>query len=229
MKDTLMPTYIYDALPQGAAVANGLRNPLASIRFQIELLRDQTDELDPRREPIDRALEEIDRVTDAVQAVLDHSELPQPQIQTCDLAKALDEATRSLLAKAERSGVGLRREGFDREIHIETDGALLGKAVRRILTNAVEASSTGGHAEIYCDKSQGQVEINIVDQGCGFQTEELNRAGEAFFTNKSKGLGLGLHLAKRDLELIGAKVEIRSAQDKGTTVTIRIPEKKSKR
>ena len=210
------------------AIAHGIRNPLASIQFQVEWLRDQTDPLDDRRSAIDQALEEIERIAAAVEAILDHSSPPPPRPQTFDLAHVLGEATRRLLPKAERRHQRLVREGLDREIPVRTDPALLSKSVVRLLENAIDASEEGGEAQIFCDCTEEGVAVTIVDHGGGMGPEELGRLGEAYFSRKAKGLGLGVHLAKRDLERIGAELSFRSQPARGTTVSIHLKDIRSK-
>lgn len=211
-----------------AVVADRIRNPLASIRIHMECLRSQIDELDPRRAPLDRSLEEIERISSAMEAVLDHAMPALPDLRYNDLAQAIADATASCLPRAERLGVRVLREGLDRPLIVLTDTAAFAKSIRRLLENAIEASPEGEQAQLFLDRSQGAFTITLIDRGPGISAKDLERFGEAFATNKPRGLGLGAHLALRDLKRLGAETQIDSAEGQGTTVRIRM-EPKSER
>lgn len=219
---TETPIYM-DSAAATATIADRIRNPLTSMRIHMECLRAQIDDLDPRRAPLDRSLEEIDRIASAIEAVLDHAMPSVPDLRHTDLARAIGEATSVCLPKAERLGVRVSREGLDRPLLTLTDAASFAKSVRRLLENAIEASPAGEEAQLFLDRTQDAATVTIVDRGHGMSRDEIDRFGSAFSTNKARGLGLGAHLALRDLKRLGAKVEIRSKEGEGTTIRVHAP------
>ena len=65
--------------------------------------------------------------------------------------------------------------------------------------------------------------VEISDTGVGMDQEALNKIFEPYFSTKATGTGLGLTIAKRNVELNGGTIEVRSERGVGTTVTITLP------
>jgi two-component system sensor histidine kinase AtoS len=65
--------------------------------------------------------------------------------------------------------------------------------------------------------------VEITDSGVGMDQEALSKIFEPYFSTKATGTGLGLTIAKRNVELIGGTIDVRSERGAGTTVTITLP------
>jgi signal transduction histidine kinase len=70
---------------------------------------------------------------------------------------------------------------------------------------------------------QSGVEVTVSDTGTGMDQEALKRLFEPYFSTKASGTGLGLTIAKRNVELIGGTIAVESERGKGTTVRIVLP------
>jgi signal transduction histidine kinase len=69
----------------------------------------------------------------------------------------------------------------------------------------------------------GFVTIRVADTGVGMDVEALDRVFEPYFSTKTTGTGLGLPIARRNIELNNGTVSVASEKDRGTTVTIKLP------
>jgi signal transduction histidine kinase len=69
----------------------------------------------------------------------------------------------------------------------------------------------------------GFVELRVQDSGVGMDDEALARVFEPYFSTKTTGTGLGLPIARRNVELSGGTIAVESAKGRGTTVSIRLP------
>lgn len=98
----------------------------------------------------------------------------------------------------------------------------LGRIVRGIIKNGLDASLEGDAVVVECGVDQEVLFFKVSDQGSGMAPEILSRATEPFFTTKEpgKGLGLGLFLAKSAAERFGGDLLLESIAGKGSTVTI---------
>ena len=65
--------------------------------------------------------------------------------------------------------------------------------------------------------------VEVADTGVGMDEEALGRIFEPYFSTKATGTGLGLTIARRNIDLNGGRIEVRSRRDAGTTVTIYLP------
>ena len=98
-----------------------------------------------------------------------------------------------------------------------------------LVGNAVKYSPRGGQVAVRLVRQNGAAEIAIADQGIGIPDADLSRLGTAFTRGSGKastfaGMGIGLHVAKLVAEAHGGSLELASpGEDKGTTVTVRLP------
>lgn len=102
----------------------------------------------------------------------------------------------------------------------------LSQALRGLIQNALDASTESQRVFVEIRPgSENGWRITIRDQGQGMSPETARRAGQPFFTTKppGKGMGLGVFLADNLIRRLGGKMEIRSAVDSGTSVTIQLP------
>ena len=103
---------------------------------------------------------------------------------------------------------------------------VVSRALENVIGNAVQASAaTPIEIRIAARPSQ-RVTIDVIDKGIGMTPEQLQRAGEPFFTTKpaGRGTGLGLFVARSSVEQLGGSLTMTSAPDRGTTVTIDLPQ-----
>lgn len=207
-----------------SAVAHSLRNPLANIRSTTELLQHEHPEL--TSEAVHDIYGEVDRMNRHVQELLEYSRSDKVPLQTVNLSETL----RSSIGNMSE---GLKRRSIDLEIVtdaataqlVEIDIVMFNHAISNIISNAVEAMPNGGTIGISVDEvvGKGRVAVKISDTGKGISKELLERLPEPFLTSKSRGLGLGLSLARRVLERFGGSLELRSEEGHGTTVILEIP------
>src|SRR5262249_10483456 len=105
-----------------------------------------------------------------------------------------------------------------------------------IIENALHAMPGTGQLTITVANGQGApvqppatgqqppvVVVAVADTGVGMDEEALGRIFEPYFSTRAAGTGLGLTIAKRNVDLLGGRVEVRSRRDVGTTVTITVP------
>ena len=76
---------------------------------------------------------------------------------------------------------------------------------------------------IVASRDEDDVRIRVSDTGAGMDPEALARAFEPYFSTKSTGTGLGLPIARRNVELSGGTIAVASERGHGTTVTMRLP------
>ena len=109
---------------------------------------------------------------------------------------------------------------------VTIDRTLFARALTNIIENALHAMPGGGRLSIAARPESGDrpsIVVEIVDTGVGMDNEAVNRIFEPYFSTKATGTGLGLTIAKRNIELIGGTIAVRSERGVGTTVTITLP------
>ena len=103
------------------------------------------------------------------------------------------------------------------------DRTLVGRSLTNIVENALHAMPGTGALTVAARAVDSVVQIRVSDTGAGMDAEALERAFEPYFSTKSTGTGLGLPIAKRNIELNGGTVTVSSERDRGTTVELSLP------
>ncbi len=204
-----------------AAVSHELRSPLASLRLVTEtlLLRDLA--AADRRGLLERNLEDLRRLERLVGNLLETTRLEErraaPRRAPVDLSEAVS------LAFAELGHRARGAEGIDIEVQVEpglglqADPVGLGTVLRNLIGNAIESAQTAGsRVEVTARRLGSAVELQVLDDGVGFEPSEGRRLFEKFYRPGSElrrnkqGSGLGLYLVRGFVTLEGGEVEASS-------------------
>ncbi len=201
-----------------SAVAHSLRNPMSSIRSTAELWGDQ---LPPEtRFVATETIAEVDRMDRYVKDLLAYAQSERSQLAPVDTVGVVDAIIETNQRAAERAGVTIRRTGGGEALVLANE-RLLEQSLTSLVTNAIEAMPAGGTLEIVvAPKRRGRVKLTFVDTGRGIPPDLLKRVADSYFTTKSRGLGLGLVLARSIIEKFGGRMEIASVVGAGTRVTV---------
>lgn len=201
------------------AIAHSLRNPLASIRSSSELLqavsgeetRQMTNDIIADVERMDRHVRELLRYTRS------DSNVPQ-RFDPLDVAATCLANAQPILMRQRVEGAVNDRRTIKSQI--EADPVLLGQALASVVTNAIEAMPDGGRLDIdvEADPARGVLRLIVRDTGRGISPEILAQVARPFFTTKTRGLGLGLALAKRIVERFAGRFAIDSEVGRGTRI-----------
>ena len=103
------------------------------------------------------------------------------------------------------------------------DRTLVARALSNIIENALYAMPAGGSLSIDARLEHGSIVLTVADTGMGMDEEALARVFEPYFSTKTTGTGLGLPIARRNVELSGGTIEVASMKGSGTRVTLRLP------
>lgn len=211
-----------------AAVAHGLRNPLASLRAAAQVTSHHVADGSVAQAHLKMVIAEVDRLDRRITHLLAFSR-PAP-------FRPLPEQPSRLIDDLLPSFAGPLR---DRNVRIEidvqrnlpdvyVDPIQVEQALGEIFANALDAMPHGGSLTIrgYCHAANGQpgsVTLEIADTGNGIATQVLPSVCDPFFTTRAEGTGLGLAIAKRYVVQNGGSLDIASTPGVGTTVRIMLP------
>jgi signal transduction histidine kinase len=106
---------------------------------------------------------------------------------------------------------------------VVVDRTLVARALANIVENALHAMPGAGRIQLTSRVADGTVAIRIEDTGFGMDEEALGRVFEPYFSTKTTGTGLGLPIARRNIELSGGSISVESERGRGTAVTITLP------
>ena len=210
-----------------AAVAHGLRNPLASLRASAQLAL-RHPESPAARDQLSAIIQEVDRLDRRISHLLAFSRpapfhpMPEriPQLVQ-DILPAFTERLRA-------QGVTLEQDLPASLPEVRVDPMKLEQVFVEIVSNALDAMPSGGRLAI-----AGRVEqsgetpglaVTVQDTGSGIPDQVLPSIGEPFFTTRPEGTGLGVATARRFVEQHGGRLVLTSRAGEGTTVKIWLPQ-----
>jgi signal transduction histidine kinase len=104
---------------------------------------------------------------------------------------------------------------------IEGDRFALGRVLRNLLANAIQATPSGGRVDVTTQHADGAVVILVSDTGAGISADRLTAIFDDFVTTRRRGLGLGLATSRRIVEQLGGTIGVESTVGCGTTFTVR--------
>jgi signal transduction histidine kinase/ActR/RegA family two-component response regulator len=216
-----------------ATLAHELRNPLAPIRFALEALKIDSPHATAARarDVIERQVGQLVRLVDDL---LDVSRITANKIQlrreSLDLASLMATAVESITATAAAAGHTVDVQLPSAPVRVNGDSARLVQVFANVLNNAVKFTPPGGHIWFTADQQSNEAVVRIRDTGTGIAADVLPRVFDMFHQTEpvlersTSGLGIGLTLARRLLEMHEGQIEIRSpGTGQGTEVEIRLP------
>lgn len=208
-------------------VAHDIKNPLTPIQLTAEHLRRVHAD---RGEPLSPVLQ------DCVHTILTQVRLLRQiasefsSFASSPIARpAVVGATGLIRDIVEPYRVGLQeRIRFDVDIpetlpQLFVDRGLVTRALSNLVENALHAMPGHGTLTVRAADAGDAVRIVVSDTGAGMDAEAMARAFEPYFSTKATGTGLGLTIAKRNVELNGGTIAVSSEKDKGTSVELRLP------
>ena len=215
------------------ALAHEIRNPLSTIRLNMELLAEDFETTDPdsptkqrdrrAKAKIDLVRQECDRLQKLLGDFLDFARQESLTLEPANLNVELSQLLDFFAPQTREAGVEVVRY-LDPELpNVRLDRETFRSAVLNLLINAVQAMDTGGQMVVRTRAAGLGVILEMIDTGPGMDAETLAKAFRAFYTTKQGGSGLGLPTARKIVEAHGGTIDVESAPGRGTKVTIWLP------
>lgn len=217
-----------------ATLAHELRNPLAPIRNSLELLRlskGNAETAERVRVIMERQLSQMVRLVDDLLDVSRISRgtisLRKSRIELADVLRSAVETSHPLIQAA---GHELTLAVPPEPILVDADETRLSQVFSNLLNNAAKFTDRGGKIQLQARVEGGQAVVSVRDDGIGIPAPMLSRVFDMFtqvdgsLAKSRGGLGIGLHLARRLVELHGGTIEAKSAgRGTGTEIVVRLP------
>ena len=215
-------------------LAHEIRNPLSTIRLNMELLAEDFENTDPAsptkqrdrraKAKIDLVRQECDRLQKLLGDFLDFARQESLTLEPGSLNAEIEQLLDFFSIRAKEAGVEIVRY-LDPELPaVRLDRETFRSAVLNLLLNAVQAMEGAGGQLVVRTRPAGLgVLLELIDTGPGMDAETLGKVFGAFYTTKQGGSGLGLPTARKIVEAHGGTIDVESAPGRGTKVTIWLP------
>jgi signal transduction histidine kinase len=213
-----------------AGLAHELRNPLGTMKSSAELLtRQLSQESEIAREMAGYIASEVDRTNSLITRFLDFARPQNLQLKDGDLAALLDRVVERF--EKEKSGAAATVSVFKNYSPdippVAFDDQLLERAILNLVTNAAQASPSGGVVTVKTRRVETSaglaVEVAVIDRGSGIQPKDLESIFNPFFTTKADGVGLGLAIVSKIVDDHGGDIAVESTPGEGSVFRVYLP------
>ena len=211
-----------------AGVAHEIGNPLNSLDIHLQLMQRRIKKLPAKTRPefsesIHIARLEVARLDHIITQFL-RAIRPQPlTTQMGDVNVVIEESVAFLDAELKDRDILVELELERSLASIEMDRDQIKQAFYNVIRNAFQAMKSGGILRIRSGADETHQFVSFSDTGGGIPPENISRVFEPYFTTKAVGSGLGLLIVRRIVRAHGGEVIIESEQNRGLTLTIRLP------
>ena len=217
-----------------AMLAHELRNPLAPIRNASEVLALRYAGDPEAAVPIAMLRRQSDHLARLLDDLLDVTRIAQGRVglkrEPLEIGAIVGQAVETVEPLAQEKSQVLRVERDETPLYVSGDRTRLVQSLTNVLQNSVKFTQKGGEIVIAVHDAGPDIELIVRDNGVGIARELLPRVFELFVQSERTpdrsqgGLGIGLSVVKRLVEMHGGAVGIASeGHGKGTTVTIHLP------
>jgi nitrogen fixation/metabolism regulation signal transduction histidine kinase len=211
-------------------VAHDIKNPLTPIQLSAEHARrinaDQGRPLSPVLDDcVNAILAQVALLRQISAEFSSFASSPTPRPETTDVVALIEEVVEPYRAGLTGRIVIDVQAPADLPA-VTIDRTLFARALINIIENALHAMPGGGRLNIALRaSSQGTpaVIVEVTDTGVGMGPDDVAKIFEPYFSTRATGTGLGLTIAKRNVELNGGTIEVTSRRGSGTVVTMTLP------
>lgn len=213
---------------QLSGLAHEIKTPVASIRGAVAELRNNIENPDVLKRLVEIIIQECDRLNYIVTSFLNFTRPTEPiggPIQLYDLVKKFAEQFKKGLPEHPRYEIIFEENEELRDIIIRGDEEQLNIVFHNIAKNAIEAMPDGGRLliKLLLRRSNGPVEIHFSDEGPGIPPDKVLKIFEPFYTEKKRGLGMGLSICLRIVNSLNGNIQVVSNPNKGATFIVQLP------
>jgi len=209
-------------------LAHEIKNPLSTIRLNMELLAEDFAESD---QPRDRRAQakmatvqrECQRLQDLLDDFLNFAKVHRLRRERASLNLEVQRALDFFRPTADEANIEVVPYLAPDLPGVMLDREMFQSALLNLLLNAEQAMPDGGQLVVRTRTTPQGVELELIDTGCGMDEKTRGMVFQAFFSTKSGGCGLGLPTARKIVEAHGGTISLQSELGKGTQFSIKLP------
>jgi two-component system phosphate regulon sensor histidine kinase PhoR len=217
--------------------AHELRTPLAIILGYTTVLREELEDSDDSvtTSAVDSIIKAADQLRMVINELVGFAAAKSRSsgevgVDRFDIWKVVQDAVGSVRHHANLNSVSVVVEAGVEPLPVHGDRVILAQAFGHLLDNAVKFNQPGGQVRVRATKTDGETIVEIEDTGIGIPLTDLDRIFDKFYqveghmTRAAGGLGMGLAIAKRGVELHGGSITVESALGQGSCFRVTLPQ-----
>lgn len=205
-----------------AGIAHEIRNPLTSLKGFMQLIAASSEVNRTYSEIMLVEIERINSIVNELLTLVKPQETPsEPVYLICLLETVITLLSPQALLHNVQIVTHYNKPVNQLVFHGQANK--IKQVFINLIKNAIESMPQGGRIIILVDSKDDQVQVDVIDQGCGIPEDQLAKIGKAFYTSKENGTGLGLMVTKNIIDQHGGTIKFTSEVGKGTIVEVNFP------
>jgi len=213
-------------------IAHDLRNPLSSIKMGLQIFQKQSNKIS-QEDAIELnqiALEQVLYMEEILEDLMSYSRPDAIKLEWIDIQKVVEHSI-GLVQKDIDLFKAKINTWYEKGLPvINADSRKLRQVISNLLTNAMQSVESlqdvtpviNLTVQLDLTETSSYIKITIQDNGCGIDNDKVEDLFEPFYTSRAKGTGLGLAIARRFIELQHGTLQLQSAENDGTTATVKL-------
>jgi PAS domain S-box-containing protein len=213
-----------------AGVAHEIRNPLAAVNLNLQMLKREIKKETEQYDYISTALQGTERISRIVELTLNFSRPAVPEIKEIDINSLIPSSIELVQTELKKKKIKIELDLNDKLPKVSADAKQMQQVLINLLKNAADSIKSIGTIKIksyeelnITNKKDNFAVIALSDNGSGISREDLPKIFDPFFTRKSNGTGLGLPITQRILHQHNGFIDVESTPGLGTTFYIKLP------
>ncbi|MGL4521682.1 MAG: ATP-binding protein [Bacilli bacterium] len=207
-----------------ASIAHEIRNPLTMSKGFMQLIKIDLPSDHPHLSYVDQALIGIDKANEVITDFLTFARPEIERTHPTQITSFMKSVVSFINPYASYHGIDIYyKSHVNDDVYITCSEQRLTQCLINVMKNGIEAMDEGKKLSIIVQNERDYVVIEIIDEGCGMTTEQVDRLGTPFYTTKERGTGLGIMVVTSLLTAMNARFQVHSTLGKGTTFRILFP------
>jgi PAS domain S-box-containing protein len=207
-----------------AGVAHELRNPLAGIKINTQMMSRKKDLPEMERRLVEGTQEGIEKIQKIVDDMLDFAKPKAAHFKEEEINEVVERSLAIFQPKLNKGNISAVFERGENLPRVRVDVHQIQQVLINLMLNAIQAMDGGGTLTIRTfPENGGGVGIEVRDTGTGIREFHLKKIFDPFFTTKSEGTGLGLSISLKILENHGAAMDVMSEEGAYSLFALHFP------
>ncbi len=206
-----------------STIIHDIKNPMSTLRVYAQVLKKKSGNEEAAK-LADEMIVQVDRFVTMTQEILDFTRgITSLNVSKVEFEEIMESVLNFVEKDLSKNNVSLVRESrFHGKIKVDKDKIV--RVFYNIASNAKDAMPNGGTLTVTSQQENGFVRVDFTDTGVGMPEEVKKRIFEPFVTHgKKHGTGLGMAIVKKVIDDHKGKIQIDSAEGKGTTISVYLP------
>lgn len=209
------------------------RTPLTVLKTHLEGFSDKVIEMSPQEIKVcETQVDNITAIISNMSSIIDAGEdIEKVSPTQFEITGLMRQIVNGLKAQFDNKNIEMELDLREKE-EIFSDRHKLSQSVYNILTNAYKYTKQGGRVKVSEESDELMVSITIEDNGVGIDEKDIDKIFDAYYRsssgNRTEGDGLGLYIARENIEKINGNIRVESKKGNGSKFTITVPKKYEK-